>query len=113
MAYIVECVFLISIQLLPISLDGKNIKINWLYEKCLRIVYNDKKSTFFEKDNLALALYKAMIPQNRQNRYDKRNNADFTLPLVKSVRKGFESLGYLGPKICEILPVYIKKLNLC
>ena len=36
-----------------------------------------------------------------------RNNADFTLSLEKSVRKGLENLSYLGPNIWEILPVEI------
>ena len=27
---------------------GKNIKINRIHERCLRIIYNDKKSTFYE-----------------------------------------------------------------
>ena len=72
---------------------GKNNKINRLHERCLRIIYSDKKSTFIElleKDNfvpihklnlrflaiemlkfkrgLAYALCKEVIPQNRQNR---------------------------------------------
>ena len=75
---------------------GKNKKINRLHERCLRIIYNDKKSTFIElleKDNsvsihkqnlriftiemftfergLVPALCKEMIPQNRQNSYCK------------------------------------------
>ena len=49
-----------------------------------------------------------MIPQSRQKRYTLRNNADFSLPLVKPVHKGLESLSYLGPKIWEILPIKIK-----
>ena len=50
-----------------------------------------------------------MIPLNRQNRYELRNNVDFTLPLVKSIHKGLESLSYLGPKIWEIFPFEIKQ----
>ena len=103
---------------------GKNNKISRHHEKYLQIIYSDKKSTFIRllgKDNsvsihkrilgfyaievfkfkrdLDLALYKGMIPQNRQNSYELQNNADFILSFVKSFHKGLESLSYLGPKI--------------
>ena len=57
------------------------------------------------RGGLARALCKEMIPQNRQYRYQLQNNGDFTLPLVKSVCKGLESLRCLGPKIRENLSV--------
>ena len=44
------------------------------------------------KTGLAPALCKELIPQNKQNSYELRNNADFILPLVKSVRKSLECL---------------------
>ena len=79
---------------------GKNNKINRLHGRYLQILYNDKK--LLEKDNslsihegnlrflaiemfkfkrgLGRALCKEMIPQNRHDRYELRNNVDFTLP---------------------------------
>ena len=44
------------------------------------------------KRGLSHALIKEIIPQNKQNTYKLRNNADLTLPLMKSVHKGLESL---------------------
>ena len=107
---------------------SKNKKINRLHEMYLRITYSNKISTFIgllEKDYSVLividkrnllflaiemfklklkrclvsALWKEMIPENRQNRYKLRNNADFTFSLVKSVHKGLEGLRYLSPKV--------------
>ena len=49
------------------------------------------------KRSFAPALCKEIITQNRQ-RYKVGNNANFTLPLVKSIHKGLESLSYFGPK---------------
>ena len=50
-----------------------------------------------------------MIPQNRQNRYELRNNANFTLLLIILVHKDPENFIYLGHKIWEILPAEIKQ----
>ena len=93
---------------------GKNNKINWFHENCLQIIYSNKNppllnywkriilsqltklvfviETFTFNRSLAPALCKNILPQNRQNRYELRNNADFTLPMVKSVHKVLESL---------------------
>ena len=57
------------------------------------------------KRSFVPVLCKKMIPQNRQNRYELRNNVDFTLALVKTVHKGLEGLSNLVPKILEFLPV--------
>ena len=109
---------------------GKTI----ILERCLRIIYNDKKSTFYnllEKDgsvsihklnlrflaceifklkrDMAPELIKELILPNRQRRYELRNNPDFAVPMVKSIHKGLESVSYLGPKIWELLPVEIKE----
>ena len=113
---------------------GKNNKINRIHERCLRIIYDNKKSTFYkllEKDasvsihkrnlcffacgmfklkrDLAPELIKELILPNRQRRYGLRNNSDFAIPMVKSFHKGLESLSYLGPKIWELLPPEIKE----
>ena len=57
---------------------------------------------------MAPELIKELILPNGQRRYELRNNPDFALPIVKSVHKDLESLSYLGPKICKILPLEIK-----
>ena len=130
--YTVKCSFYFTIQLLSISLI--NNKINRIQERCLRIIYNHKKSTFDEflekygsisihkrnlrflacemfklKRDMAHELIKELILSNRQHRYELRNNPDFAVPIVKSVHKGLESLSYLGPKTWELLPLEIKE----
>ena len=47
---------------------------------------------------MAPELIKELILPNRQHGYELRNNPYFSVPIVKSVHKGLESLSYLGPK---------------
>ena len=106
-----------------------NNKINRLHERCLRIRYNDKRSSFnalLEKDgsvsihernikilptemfkvnkNLELPLMQDIFKLKDQSHYNLRYNFLFFRPLVKSVYKGTESLSFLGPKVWDILP---------
>ena len=110
-----------------------NNKIDRLHERCLRMIYNDKRSSFedlLEKDNSvsihhkklqALAtemfkIYNKTSPEvmqeiftiKEQGEYNLRNQADFVVPHVKSVNFGFESIRYIGPKIWESLPQDLK-----
>ena len=80
----------------------KNNKINRIHERCLQIIYNDKKSTFYEllekdgsvsihkrnlrflscemfklKRDMAPELIKELILPNRQRRSELKNNPDF------------------------------------
>ena len=113
---------------------GKNTKINRIHERYLRIIYNDKKSTFYElleqdgfvsthkrnlrflacemsklKRGMAPELIKELTLPNRQHRYELRNNPDFAVPIVKFVHKGLESFSYSGPKFWELLLFKIKE----
>ena len=106
-----------------------NNKINRLHERCLRIIYNDKRSSFnalLEKDGsvsihernvkiLATKMFKVsknlappqmheIFTLKNQPHYNLRYNSLFFRPLLKSVYKGTESLSFLGPKIWDILP---------
>ena len=112
----------------------KSNEINRIHERCLRIIYNDKKSTFYEllekygyisihKRNLRFLTYEMfklkrdMVPDlinelilpNRQRRNELRSNPYFAVPIVKSVYKGLASLSYLDPKIWELIPFEIKE----
>ena len=107
---------------------GNNNKINRLHERCLRIIYNDERSSFnalLEKDGfvsihernikiLATELFKVsknlappqmheIFKLKDQPHYNLRYNYLFFRPLVKSVYKDTESLSFLGPKIWDIL----------
>ena len=102
----------------------KNNKINRLPERCLRLLYNDKKSSFhdlLEKDGsvsihygylkaLATEMYRIysgmapeivteIFPLRPQGQYNLRSWSDFTLPIVRTVNSGIESIRYMGPEI--------------
>ena len=102
-----------------------NRKINRLHERCLRIIYNDKQSSFkmpLEKDSsvsirnrniqcLSIEMYKvsnglsppvvasSIFTQKNCHAYDLRLNSQFSRPLVRSIFHGTESISYLGPVI--------------
>ena len=104
----------------------KNNKINRLHERCPHLLYNGKKSSFYdllEKDSsisihhrnlMALAtkiytIYNGMAPEivtevfplRSKGQYNLRRWSDFTLPIVRTVNYGIESIRYLGPKIWD------------
>ena len=106
-----------------------NRKINRLHERCLRIIYNDKQSSFkmlLEKDScvsihdkniqcLSTEMYKVnnglsppivsnIFTQKNCNPYNLRLNSQYSRSLVRSVFHGTESTSYLGPVIWDILP---------
>ena len=112
----------------------KNNKINRLHERCLRLIYNDKKSSFhdlLEKDSsvpvhhrdlralatgmdriynsLAPEIVTEIFPLRPQGQYNLRRWSDFTLPIVRTVNYGIESIRYLGPKIWESIPANINR----
>ena len=110
-----------------------NSKINKLHERCLRIIYNDKKLFFkelFETDKsvpipiknlqvLATEMFKVyrnisppivrQLFQSRNNDYNLRQFSQFELPNVRRVLCGTESISFLGPKIWNIVPNEFKK----
>ena len=113
-----------------------NNKINRLHERCLRIIYSDKNSSFeelLEKDNsvsihhrnihrLSIEMYKVVhgiapeimndIFQLREEpHYNLRYTSQFNFPTIHSVNYGRESASYLGPKIWELIPSEIKNTN--
>ena len=47
-----------------------------------------------------------------QNQYNLRNETYFDVPKVRTVNHGSESVRYLGPKIWEIIPTRIKRLDI-
>ena len=115
---------------------SNNRKINMLHERCLRIIYNDKQSSFTEllnKDNsvsihtrnvqrLAIEMfpfYNGLSPPLMKNifklkaktSYNLRQVSEFSRPMVKSVYHGTESISYLEPKIWDILPEKLKNID--
>ena len=105
-----------------------NNKIKHLHERCLRLIYSDKKLSYenlLEKDNLgstchkniqalAIEIFKVkhmilmstgdIFMEKTNNQYKLRNHPDFITPQVHTVFHGAESISYLGPKIWDIVP---------
>ena len=112
-----------------------NNKIKHLHERCLRLIHNDKLSSYeelLEKDgsvsihhkniqSLAIEMFQIKHGQSPEivsdifaqttQHYNFRQNQDFRIRSVKSVYHGSESIFYLGPKIWEIVPKKIKETN--
>ena len=111
-----------------------NNKIKHLHERCLRLTYCDKKSSYeelLEKNgsvsihhkniqSLAIEMYKVkneiapMITANvftrmPENHYNFRHRSDFIVSFARTVYHGTESISYLRPKIWDIVPSELKK----
>ena len=115
---------------------ANNGKINRLHERCLRVIYSEKQSSFktlLEKDGsvsvhnrnlqiLATEMYKIkndlsslivteLFQQRNEQHYDLRKNSQFTIPTIRTVYHGSESISFLGPKIWNILLDRLKNVN--
>ena len=112
-----------------------NNKVKHLHERYLRLINNDKLSSYeevLEKDGLVsihhkniqgLAIEMFQIKHGQSpdivsniftqttQHYNFRQNQDFRISSVKSVYHSSESISYLGPKIWEIVPAKIKETN--
>ena len=111
-----------------------NHRINRIHERALRIVYKDNESSFDDlliKDDsftiherniqtLAIELYKVaynlspkimhlILPLNNYANYPGENI--FKSRNVKTVNNGQETLAHLGPKICSLVPMDMKKFS--
>ena len=114
-----------------------NNKINRLHERCERIIYNDKPSSFEEllvKDNpvliyhnnihiLAIEMYKVasgMSPEimndvfkiNGETHYNLRHTTQFLVDPIHNLSNGSESASYLGPKIWEQISTENKNIEI-
>ena len=104
-------------------------KTGRLYQRCLRIIDNDKQSSFkelLEKDS-SVSIHERIIqilttemynlsdkfsPPNTNEIFEVRTehscnlrqNSQLFLPLLKSVYHGNESISFLGPKFWNTLP---------
>ena len=98
---------------------SNNSKISMLHKRCLRIIYNDKQSSFTDllnKDSsasvqirniqrLAIEMFRfynglsppltnKILKLRTENPYNVRHFSQFTRPVVKSVYHGTESISY-------------------
>ena len=113
-----------------------NNQINRLHERCLRLTYNDRQSSYdasLKRDGsvsiyhrnirtLAIEMFKVLkglspavfnetFPVKQVKKYNLRHTSDFSVPHVRSINYGFESLAYLGPKIWELIPSDMKEID--
>ena len=118
---------------LDVSFLFLNNKINRVLERCLRIISNDKLSTFKElltKDNsvsvhfnnihaMAIEMYKVVngifleimnevFKLRRETHYHLRHTTEFLVDPIWRVFNGSESVFYFGPKIWEQIAAEIK-----
>ena len=119
-------------QIIHSSSNNKKIKI--LHGRCIRIIYNEKQSSFDELPNkdssvsihirniqkLAIEMfrfYKGLSPPlminifklRAENTYNLRRVSEFSSLMVQSVYHRTESISYLGPKIWDIKPKKTKE----
>ena len=115
-----------------------NNKINRLHERCLCLIYNNKKlpfKDFLEKDGsvsirhrnlrpLAVELFKVFkdlspvifaeaFPVRQQSQYNMRNYSYFAMPPAKTVNHGLESLSYISSKLWDSIPIPYERDRLC
>ena len=115
---------------------SNNNKIKHLHERCLRLIYNDKQSSYEElliKDGtvsihhrsiqtLATEMFKLKNEISREiicinfiqrmnNHYSLRHINHFETPFVRTAYNGTKSISYLGPKIWDTVAEEYKKLN--
>ena len=112
-----------------------NHKINRLHERYLHVIYNDGHSSYDEllnPDNSvsiqkftnlsnrnvqfvhqsATDIINEVFPLKPPSNYNLRNQQEFAVRPIKIVHYGLNSLAYLGPKIWELLPNNLKRLEL-
>ena len=111
-----------------------NSIIRNLHERCLRLIYNDKNSSYEElltkdgsvsihhrniqalatefykiKNGLSPELFTEIFARETESHYNLRRCNDFRIPSIRTVYHGSESISFLGPKIWNILPDEIKQ----
>ena len=52
-----------------------------------------------------------IFPLRPQGQYNLRSWSDFTLPIVRTVNSGIESIRYMGPEIQESITANIKEVD--
>ena len=113
-----------------------NNRINQLHERSLRMVYNDKWSSFEDllrkdgsvsihvkniqvlmtemykvKNNLAPILLSEVFKLKPTSTYNLRTVGEFEIRRVRTTNFGTESLSFLGPKLWNTVPLSIRNVE--
>ena len=114
-----------------------NNKINHSHERCLRVIYNDKISSFkelLERDGsvlfqntigifrslrlkcskfITIQLHRYLLRffNKRNTNYQLQHTSHFSVPPVRSVYNVTESLSFLGLRIWDIAPTELKEVK--
>ena len=113
-----------------------NHKINRFHERCFRIIYSNKKSSFDELldeeesdsihhqniQKLGIEMFKVFQCENPQilneifrirdeTSYELQQRSCFHIPSVITVLSGTDGIRFLGPKIWQLTPNDIKCLE--
>ena len=116
--------------------NAHSISHSFIYLTSVRHNHNDKTSSFealIEKDDsvsihnrnlqlLAIEMYKSskglsppfinkLFERKNEHQYNLRHNYQFPIPAVDSAYHGTENVSFLGPKIWDILPYRLKKID--
>ena len=62
-------------------------------------------------NGMAPEIVTEIFPLRPQGQYNLRSWFDFTLPIVRTINYGIESIRYLGPKIWESISANIKEVD--
>ena len=115
---------------------NNNNKRNCLHERCLRLVYKYKKSSFkdlLEKDGpvsihhrnlrtLAVELFQVFkelspvifaeaFPVRQQSQDNMRSYSYFAMPRAKTVNHGLEVFSYIRSKLWDSIPSHMKEID--
>ena len=63
------------------------------------------------KNDLSPLIVTELFEQRNEQHYDLRKYSQFTIPSIRTVCHGSESITFLGPKILNILPDRLKNAN--
>ena len=89
-----------------------NNKVNRLHERCLRLIYNDKKSSFedlLQKDGSVSIRHRNL--RTLALEYNMRNYSYFAMPRAKTVNHGLESLSYIGAELWDSIPSHMTEID--
>ena len=100
-----------------------NSSIRHLHERCLRLAYNDKRSSYENVQDVAIEMFKVknsgLAPNifhdnETENHYNLNHRTEFRIPFFNSVYYvyyGSESISCLGPNIWDIVHSEFKQIE--